>query len=159
MLDSESLFHIGHFLIPLYSDGFSISMGLPIVYFKESEVAILNYDVQKSVLCGHSKRTPKLVFKTDYRLMQVKSILSTFIKLPFVIKICVLSIFEWPLKAGFTVFLPLKGVLVLANSADPDEMQHYAAFHLSLHGLLKDSFMCILYTKGYSMNKINLAYH
>ena len=45
--------------------------------------------------------------------MQVKSIaecskehsaiLSTFIKLPFVIKICVLSTFEWPLKTGLTV--------------------------------------------------------
>ena len=33
------------------------------------------------------------------------AILSTFIKLPFVIKIIVLSIFEWPLKTGFTVNL------------------------------------------------------
>ena len=32
------------------------------------------------------------------------AILSTFIKLPFVIKIFVLSIFDWPLKTGFTVF-------------------------------------------------------
>ena len=31
------------------------------------------------------------------------AILSTFIKLPFVFKIFVLSIFEWLLKAGFTV--------------------------------------------------------
>ena len=31
------------------------------------------------------------------------AILSTFIKLPFVIKIFVLSIFEWPFKTGFTV--------------------------------------------------------
>ena len=31
------------------------------------------------------------------------AILSTFIKLPFVIKVFVLSIFEWPLKTGFTV--------------------------------------------------------
>ena len=31
-------------------------------------------------------------------------ILSTFIKLQFVIKIFVLSIFEWLLKTGFTVF-------------------------------------------------------
>ena len=44
----------------------------------------------------------KLVFKTNYGLMQVKSIaehsaiLSNFIKLWFVIKIFVLSIFEWP---------------------------------------------------------------
>ena len=31
------------------------------------------------------------------------AILSTFIKLPFVIKIFVLSIFVWPLYSGFTV--------------------------------------------------------
>ena len=31
------------------------------------------------------------------------AILSSFIKLPFVIKTFVLSIFEWPLKTGFTV--------------------------------------------------------
>ena len=30
--------------------------------------------------------------------------LSTFIKLPLVIKIFVLSIFEWPLKTGFSAF-------------------------------------------------------
>ena len=35
------------------------------------------------------------------------AILSTFIKLPFVFKIFVLSIFEWLLKAGFTVVLLL----------------------------------------------------
>ena len=33
------------------------------------------------------------------------AILLTFIKLPFVIQIFVLSIFEWPLKTGFTVFV------------------------------------------------------
>ena len=31
------------------------------------------------------------------------AILSTLIKLPFVTKISVLSIFEWPFKTGFTV--------------------------------------------------------
>ena len=31
------------------------------------------------------------------------AILSSFIKLPFVIKTFVLSSFEWPLKTGFTV--------------------------------------------------------
>ena len=35
------------------------------------------------------------------------AILSTFIKLPFVIKIFVLSIFEWPLKTGLTVYIQL----------------------------------------------------
>ena len=40
------------------------------------------------------------------RLLQAlehSAILSTFIKLPFVINIFVLSILEWPLKTGFTV--------------------------------------------------------
>ena len=61
---------------------------------------------------SHSQKEQKLVFKTDYRLFQVKSItelehsaiLSTFIKLPFVIKIFVLYIFEWPFYTGFTVY-------------------------------------------------------
>ena len=30
-------------------------------------------------------------------------------------------------------FLSLKIYFVLANSADPDKMPHYAAFHLGLH--------------------------
>ena len=37
-------------------------------------------------------------------------------------------------------------VLILANSADPDEMQHDAAFHLGLH-----CFMGFQNTKGYSL--------
>ena len=37
-------------------------------------------------------------------------------------------------------FLSLKFVLILANSADPYEMQHYATFHLGLHFLQKHSF-------------------
>ena len=35
--------------------------------------------------------------------LEHSEILSTFIKLPFVIKIYVLSIFEWPFYTGFTV--------------------------------------------------------
>ena len=39
------------------------------------------------------------------RMLQVEhsAILSTFFKLPFLIKISVLSIFEWRLKTGFTL--------------------------------------------------------
>ena len=61
------------------------------------------------------KKTKKMVFKTDYRLMQVISIaecspaiLSTFSRLPFVIMVSVLYIFEWPLKTGFTVTIQIK---------------------------------------------------
>ena len=38
-------------------------------------------------------------------------------------------------KGSQVVFLCLKVILILAKSADPDEMQHYAAFHLGLHCL------------------------
>ena len=51
------------------------------------------------------------------------AILSTFIKLPFVINIFVLSIFEWPLKTGFTVYLItlMSHVSIEQNSVDPDQ--------------------------------------
>ena len=61
------------------------------------------------------KKDQKLVVKTNFRLMQVKSIAEcskgsilqnfgpSFIKLPFVIMIFALSIFQWPLYTGFTV--------------------------------------------------------
>ena len=44
-----------------------------------------------------------------YRMVQEEqsAILLTFIKLPFVIKIFVLSIFEWPFYTGFTVSVSL----------------------------------------------------
>ena len=70
--------------------------------------------IQKNLSWVATKKRPKLVFKANYRLIQVKNIaecskgehsakLSTFIKLTFVIKIFVLSIIEWPLKTGFIV--------------------------------------------------------
>ena len=37
--------------------------------------------------------------------LEHSAILSTFIKLQFVIKIFVLSIFEWPFYTGFTVYV------------------------------------------------------
>ena len=40
--------------------------------------------------------------------LEHSAILLTFIKLPFLIKTFVLSIFEWPLKTGFTVNVSFK---------------------------------------------------
>ena len=71
--------------------------------------------IVKSEFSGHSKRRPTFGFQDRFtrnagqkycRMLQGEhsAILSTFIKLSFVIKIFVLSIFEWPLKTGFTVF-------------------------------------------------------
>ena len=69
------------------------------------------------MLNSHSQKDHKFVFKTYYFLIQAKSIAEcangsilqyfrpSFIKLPILIKIFVLSIFEWPFYTGFTVFL------------------------------------------------------
>ena len=65
----------------------------------------------KPVLSGYPKRRPNDVFQDQLSLnagqkycsMHSASLL-TSIKLPFVIKIFILSIFEWPLKTGFTVY-------------------------------------------------------
>ena len=59
------------------------------------------------------------------------AILLTFIKLPFVIKIFVLSIFEWLFYKGFTVCFLDKlanpcpadaGYISFVNSVDPDQL-------------------------------------
>ena len=54
------------------------------------------------------KKTETWFLKPNYRVMKIKSIehsaiLPSFIKLPIVIKIFVMSIFEWPFYTSFTV--------------------------------------------------------
>ena len=48
------------------------------------------------------------------------------------------------------VFLFMKIIFILANSADPDEMPPYAAFHLDLHCLPKNLFTGIQNEMGYT---------
>ena len=68
-----------------------------------------------SCLKGPLSKRPKIGFQYKLspnagqkycRMLQGEhsAILSTFIKLPFVIKIFVLTTFEWPLKTGFTIY-------------------------------------------------------
>ena len=68
----------------------------------------------KTCLMRPLKKKTKIVFQDRVslnagqkycRMLQGEhsAILSTFVKLPFVIKIFVLPIFEYPLKTGFTV--------------------------------------------------------
>ena len=49
---------------------------------------------------------------------------------------------------NYDVFLSLKVALIIENSAEPDEMQHY--FHLGLHFLPKYMYLFrgYQYTKG-----------
>ena len=89
----------------------------------------------KPVLSSHSKSRPKIVFQTQLSLNEGQkncsmpqgensAILSTFIKLPFhafVIKIFVLSIFEWPLKTDFIVpIFIFFNYNFFKNSVDPE---------------------------------------
>ena len=84
---------------------------ITILYSRDNETSqakfasnffLLTYS--KTCLNGHSQKDKKMVLKTHYRLMQVKSV-STFIKLPVVIKIFVLSFFEWPFYIRLTVHI------------------------------------------------------
>ena len=53
------------------------------------------------------------------------AILLTCIKLPFVIKIFVLSIFEWPFYRDFTIFRKIiSGIRTVSNSFDSDQARH-----------------------------------
>ena len=64
------------------------------------------------------------------------AILSTFIKLPFVIKIFVFSIFEWPLKTGFTVSITFLNIVVISCQQIKAPLTH----------TLVDSVVCTLKT-------------
>ena len=50
---------------------------------------------------------------------------------------------------NYDVFKSLKIVLISEKSVDPNEIQHYAAFHLCLHCLQKYSF------RGFQNTKVN----
>ena len=52
-----------------------------------------------------------------YMYKEHTAILSTCMKLPFVIKIFVLSLFEWPLKTGFTVRVHILCIVHVAEQA------------------------------------------
>ena len=49
---------------------------------------------------------------------------------------------------NYDIYLFPKIVLIIANSVDTNEMQHYAAFHLGLHYLPNYPFRGFQYTKG-----------
>ena len=87
---------------------------------------------------GHSQKDQKLVFKTNYCLMEVKciaehsAILSTFIKLPFA------------LRSLFCLFLSGRFVHeVLLYYIDLNEMPHSASFYLGLE--LPSKFLFLVF--------------
>ena len=49
---------------------------------------------------------------------------------------------------NYHVFLSLRTVFHLTNSADTDKMPHYGTFYLGLHCLSKYMFRSFQYTKG-----------
>ena len=60
------------------------------------------------------------------------AILSTFIKLTLVIKIFVLSIFEWPLKTDFTVVLKVHKVQCVYRSIGAYKVYFHIMSHQEL---------------------------
>ena len=77
---------------------------------------LLKFDYSKTCVKRPLSKRPKIGFQDQLslnagqkycRMLQVEhsAILSTFIKIPFVIKMFVLSIFEWPFYTCFTVLI------------------------------------------------------
>ena len=58
--------------------------------------------------------------------------------------------------SNYDVILSMTVGLILANSVDPDEMQHYAPFHLGLHSLQMYPFRALLNTKGSGRCLLNM---
>ena len=75
------------------------------------------------------------------------AILSTFIKLPFAIKTFVLSIFEWPLKTGFTVTKLFRGIFYFVFIRKNN-------YHTQCHFLLRP-FQGFWRTMGKMQKQIN----
>ena len=103
-------------------------MDLSILYVKGSQVkTCLKRPLIKNTKIGFQDGLLLNAGQKYCRMLQWEhsAILSTFIKLPFSIKTFVVSIFKWPLKTDFTVFLSLKILFILANSADLDKMRPY----------------------------------
>ena len=68
----------------------------------------------KPVLRGHSKRRQKLIFKTDYHLMQVKSIAECYFVISLVLSFALLDIFH------ASIMRP-KCEMWKANSLEPNQ--------------------------------------
>ena len=98
------------------------------------------YRCSKTCVKRPLSKRPKMVFQTNYPLMQVKSIaecskrehsaiLSTFIKQPVFIKIFVLSIFVLPFYTCFTITV----LISHAQNVDIASKVEGQTFNLSLH--------------------------
>ena len=69
--------------------------------------------------------------------LEHSAIRSTFIKLPFVIKIFVKSMFEWPLKTGFTLVceycFKIPHIRIVTSTCQVYDLPHYAALKEPYH--------------------------
>ena len=85
-----------------------------VIYWQTTKALIILNRYSKTCLKGPLKKETKIGFQDQSSLNggqmycrmlhgEHSAILSTFIKLPFVMKTFVLSVFEWPLRTGFTV--------------------------------------------------------
>ena len=79
-------------------------------------------------------------------LREHSAILSTFIKLPFVFKTFVLSIFEWPLKTGFTVHN--HDVFFQSLVSQEFVFMMVATIALSVMKMMNTTFLLELYITG-----------
>ena len=113
----------------------------------------IRYVKSKTCVKQPLSRRPKIGFQDKLshnagqkycRILQDSAILSTFIKLPFVIKILVLSFLGWPFYTGFTVISCVGQIIpkasfygTSANSAEPDQILHCLLTECTLKSLMR----------------------
>ena len=92
----------------------------------------------------------KICSQTFISIVKVKTNLSILMDFPIHIETISVRLPIVYFKGNFLnydIFLPLKVVLIISNSVDPDEMQHNAAFYLGRYCLLKYSLRGFQFTK------------
>ena len=87
----------------------------PSYYFSQYSKTCLKRSLIEKTKIGFQGRQSLNAGQKYCRMLRGEhsAILSNFIKLPFVIKTCVLSIFEWPFYTGFYVYSASRDTLCL----------------------------------------------
>ena len=89
----------------VHISGLRIVAKVMLFYTVNSTKTCLKRPLKKKTKIGFQDRFSLNAGQKYCRMLSLEhsAILSTFIKLPFVNKIFILSIFEWPFKTGYTV--------------------------------------------------------
>ena len=88
-------------------EGIKTNQGQQVIEVSLYSKTCVKWSLSKGPKIGFQDKLSLNAGKKYCRMLQVEhsAIILTFIKIPFIIKNIVLSIFEWPFYTGFTVYV------------------------------------------------------